>query len=103
MSPAAVKLKSSAARRLLQPGRCFAVLAICRSTRHGCRLHCAALTPVGQCRCGSLRAHWPDGCRAASSGQPPSFKPFRLFDEKRAALTFPSLLTTTSFFEGAAA
>ena len=88
MTLAAVKLPASAVRWLLQPGRCFAVLAHCRSMRHGRRLHCAALTPGAQCRCGSLGAHWRTGCRAASSGRPPSREPFRLFDEKRAALTF---------------
>jgi hypothetical protein len=90
MTLAAVKLPASAVRWLLQPGRCFAVLAHCRSMRHGRRLHCAALTLGAQCRCGSPGAHWRTEGRAASSGRPPSREPSRLFDEKRAALTFSS-------------
>lgn len=88
MSKGSHILKPSAVRWLLQPGRCFAALVHRRSMRHGCRLHCAGLPPIAQCQWGSLRAHWRDGWRPASSGQPPSLKPFRLFDEKRTALTF---------------
>ena len=91
MSVSFARLLSSAARWLLQPGRCFAALAIRRSMRHGCRLHCAALAPCGQLRLGLSQANWPTGRGAASSGQPPSSGPFGLFDEKRTALTFSAL------------
>jgi hypothetical protein len=80
------KLNLSAVGWLLQSGRCFAALVYCLVMRHGCRLHCAALTTSAQSRCGLLQADWRTGSRAASSGQPPSRKPFRLFDEKRTAL-----------------
>ena len=83
------RLNSGAARWLLQSGRCFVAHANCLFMRHGCRLHCAALAPCGQLRLGLFQANWPTGCGAASSGQPPSSEPPGLFDERRAAPTFP--------------
>ena len=88
MTRVVVKLISSAARSLLQPGRCFAVLATCRSMRHGRRLHCAAQAYRRRFRFGFPEANRATVGRAASSGHRPSLKPFRLFDEKRAALPF---------------
>ena len=91
MTMLVVKLISSAARRLLQPGRCFAVLATCRSMRHGRRLHCAAQHHRRRFPWGFPEANRATVVRAASSGQRPSLKPSRLFDEKRAALPFHRL------------
>lgn len=80
------RLMLSAVRRLLQSGRCFVALVSCLAMRHGCRLHCAASAPYAQSRCGLHQSDWRIGSHAASSGQPPSDKPNRLFDEKRTAL-----------------
>src|ERR1043165_6831394 len=100
MTGLVVKLISSAARRLLQPGRCFAVLATCRSMRHGRRLHCAAQHHRRRFPWGFPEANRATVVRAASSGQRPSLKPSRLFDEKRAALPF---LPLPPFHGGSAA
>ena len=87
----AFRIIASAARWLLQSGRCFADHATRLFMHHGCRLHCAAMAYHARLRYGLLQANQRMVGHAASSGQPPSFKPFRLFDEKRAALFFKAL------------